>query len=218
MLTLVESGYMGQIEAVLFDYGLVISAPPVPSAWERMKAITGLDEGGLHAGYWKHRHEYDRGTHTGEEFWRLAVAHAGGIVDEQQLAKLIAADIDLWGNLNQPMVDWIWRLQKAGIKTGILSNMGDAMAAGLSAKYPWLDQFHHRVWSYTLKLAKPEAEIYRHAVDGLGVEASHVLFVDDKVENIAAAEAAGLQGIIYGEHDAFQEEMKARGWGALLET
>lgn len=183
-----------------------------------MKAITGLDEAGLHAGYWKYRHEYDRGTHTGEEFWRLAVGHSGGKADEEQVAKLLAADVDLWGDLNQPMVDWIWRLQKAGIKTGILSNMGDAMEAGLSAKYGWLDQFHHKVWSYKLKLAKPEAEIYRHAVEGLGVEAGHVLFVDDKAENIAAAEAAGLQGIVYGDHAVFEQEMKERGWAELLEV
>lgn len=207
---------MAQIDAVLFDYGLVISGPPLTSAWERMKAITGLDEAQFHAGYWAHRHAYDRGTHTGEEFWRLAAEHAVGNVEDAQVAELIAADVDLWGELNEPMVNWIWRLQEAGMRTGILSNMGDAMAAGLSAKYRWLDKFDHRVWSYTLKLAKPEAGIYRHAVEGLKVEAGRVLFVDDKVENIAAAEAAGLQGIVYGEHKAFEREMKDRGWGQLL--
>lgn len=207
---------MGQIEAVLFDYGMVISAPPIASAWERMKTISGLDEAGLRAGYWAHRHEYDRGTHTGEEFWRLAAEHSGARVDDGQVAELLAADVDLWGDLNQPMVDWIWRLQKAAVKTGILSNMGDAMEVGLSAKYPWLHKFDHRVWSYTLKLAKPEAEIYRHAVEGLGVEAGRILFVDDKVENIAAAEAAGLQGIVYGEHELFEREMRERGWGELF--
>jgi len=209
---------MGQIEAVLFDYGMVISAPPQAAAWERLKAISGLDEAAFHAGYWAYRHAYDRGTHTGEEYWRLAAEHAGGSVDEGQVAALLAADVDLWGDLNQPMVDWIWRLQEAGVKTGVLSNMGDAMEAGLSAKYPWLAKFDHRVWSYTLKLAKPEAEIYRHAVEGLGVAADRVLFVDDKAENIAAAEAAGLQGIVYGDHAVFEREMRERGWGSLLEV
>jgi putative hydrolase of the HAD superfamily len=208
---------MGQIEAVLFDYGMVISAPPQAAAWERLKTISGLDEAGFHAGYWAYRHAYDRGTHTGEEYWRLAAEYSGGSVDAGQVAALLAADVDLWGDLNQPMVDWIWRLQKAGIRTGILSNMGDAMEAGLSAKYGWLDKFDHKVWSYTLKLAKPEAEIYQHAVEGLGVEAGQVLFVDDKAENIAAAEAAGLQGIVYDDHAVFERELKERGWGSLLE-
>ena len=206
---------MGQIEAVLFDYGLVISAPPQAEAWERLKAISGLNEAEFHAGYWAYRHAYDRGTHTGEEYWRLAAEHSGGSVDEAQVTELIAADVDLWGDLNQPMVDWIWRLQKAGVRTGVLSNMGDAMSHGLSAKYAWLEKFDHKVWSYTLKLAKPEAEIYRHAVEGLGVEAGKILFVDDKAENIAAAEAAGLQGIIYGDHAVFEREMNERGWGEL---
>lgn len=208
---------MRQIEAVLFDYGMVISAPPIPAAWERMKTISGLDETGLHAGYWAYRHAYDRGTHTGKEYWRLAAEHSDRSVNEEQVAALLAADVDLWGDLNQPMVDWIWRLQKSGVKTGVLSNMGDAMQAGLSAKYGWLDKFNHRVWSYTLKLAKPEAEIYRHAVEGLGVPAERVLFIDDKTENISAAEAAGLQGIVYGDHAVFEREMRERGWGELLE-
>jgi putative hydrolase of the HAD superfamily len=207
---------MGQIEAVLFDYGMVISAPPIASTWERMKAISGLDEAAFHAGYWGYRHAYDRGTHTGKEYWRLVAEHSGASLDDGQVAELLAADVDHWGDLNQPMVDWIWRLQKVGVKTGILSNMGDAMEAGLSAKYPWLDKFDHRVWSYTLKLAKPEAEIYRHAVEGLGVPAGRVLFVDDKAENIKAAESAGLQGIVYGDHAVFEREMRERGWGELL--
>jgi putative hydrolase of the HAD superfamily len=209
---------MEPIDAVLFDYGLVISAPPLPAAWERMKTITGLDEAGFHAGYWAYRHAYDRGTHTGAEYWRLAAQHSGVTIDDEQVAALIAADVDLWGGLNEPMLNWIWRLQAAGVRTGILSNMGDAMAAGLLAKYTWLDKFDHRVWSYTLKLAKPEPEIYDHAVRGLGTDPARTLFVDDKPENIAAAEAAGLQAICYADHAAFEQEMLARGWKKLLEA
>lgn len=207
---------MPTIEAVLFDYGMVLSAPPLASAWERMKSITGQDEAGFHAGYWRPRHAYDRGTHTGEEFWRLVAGHSGITLTEEQVTQLLAADLDLWGDLNQPMMNWVWQLQSAGVRTGILSNMGDAMADGLLAKYEWLGKFDHKLWSYTVKLAKPEPEIYQHAVVGLGTPADGILFIDDKQENIAAARQAGLQGIIYTSHDAFEEEMKVRGLGYLL--
>ncbi len=39
-------------------------------------------------------------------------------------------------------------------------------------------------------MVKPEAEIYLTVIDKLGVPASDVVFVDDRVENIAAARAA----------------------------
>jgi putative hydrolase of the HAD superfamily len=207
---------MPPISAVLFDYGMVLSAPPLPSAWERMKSITGIDEDALHAGYWHYRHAYDRGTHTGEEFWRLATAYGGTVLDDSQVADLLVADIDLWGELNQPMIGWVWRLHRAGVRTGILSNMGDAMAAGLQAKYPWLQDFHHRTWSYTLKLAKPEPAIYRHAIAGLETAPAEILFIDDKQENISAGQEAGLQTLHYTTHTSFEAEMFARGLGDLL--
>jgi len=207
---------MTQITAVLFDYGMVLSAPPLASAWERMQSIARVDEAGLHAGYWAHRHAYDRGTHSGVEYWHLVAAHAGVALDAAQTTALLRADIDLWGELNQPMIDWVFRLHRAGIRTGILSNMGDAMASGLLAKYGWLQDFDHRTWSYALKLAKPEPEIYRHAIHGLGAAPQEILFIDDKEENIAAARQAGLETLHYTTHAAFEVEMVARGLGGLL--
>lgn len=207
---------MHTIEAVLFDYGLVLSAPPVPAAWEQMKSITALDEPSFSAGYWTYRHAYDRGTHTGREYWRLVAGHSGVQLDDDQVRALLAADVDLWGGLNEPMLEWVGRLQKAGIRTGILSNMGDAMADGLLAKHSWIGAFNHKTWSYTLKLAKPEPAIYQHAAEGMETAPERILFVDDKSENIAAAQQAGMQGICYSTHEAFEREMKARGFGDLL--
>ncbi len=209
---------MTPIKAVLFDYGMVLSAPPLASAWERMQAITGLDEAKLHAGYWAHRHAYDRGTHSGVEYWHLVAAHAGVGLEDAQVTALLAADVDLWGELNQPMIDWVFRLHRAGIRTGILSNMGDAMAAGLLAKYAWLEDFHHRTWSYALKIAKPEADIYEHAVAGLGTAREQILFIDDKEENIAAARQAGLETLHFTTYADMEAEMLERGLGGLLKA
>jgi len=207
---------MPPIKAVLFDYGMVLSGPPLPEAWERMKAITGLDEAQFHAGYWAYRHEYDRGTHTGVEYWHLAAGHAGVEIDEAQVAALIAADNDLWTQPNPPMIEWAHRLQRAGVRTGILSNVGDAMHAGMMSRFDWFDRFYHCTFSHTLKLAKPELAIYLHAAKGLETAPAEILFLDDREVNIAAAEQAGMQAICYGSHEAFEQEMLERGFGELL--
>jgi FMN phosphatase YigB (HAD superfamily) len=89
------------------------------------------------------------------------------------------------------MIDWAAALQRAGIQTGVLSNVGDAMEAGIVARFPWLAKFNHRTFSHRLGMAKPDAAIYRHAAEGLGVAADEILFVDDLEENVAAARAAG---------------------------
>ena len=208
---------MASIQAVLFDYGMVLSGPPDPAAWARMRDLTGLTEDLFHRGYWAHRHAYDRGDLTPESFWNKAVSPPAALLTPGQIAGLIAADVDYWSTLNQPMLDWVQRLQRAGIPTGILSNMPDPMESGLRARHPWIAAFQHRTWSHAVNLAKPEPAIYLHAAQGLAVPPANILFIDDKIENIEAALSAGMQAIHYTDHLTFVHEMTTRGLAPLLQ-
>jgi putative hydrolase of the HAD superfamily len=208
---------MTPVQAILFDYGMVLSAPPDPAAWQRMLAITGLSDDLLHREYWANRHAYDRGDLKGHAFWYKIAEGAQIVLTPDQLAALVDADTDLWGQLNPPMIDWVQRLQRAGIRTGILSNMPDAMETGLRARHSWIEAFDHHTWSHALNLAKPEPEIYRHAAEGLATPPENILFIDDRAENIAAAISSGMQAIQYTDHPTFEHEMQARGLAHLLQ-
>ena len=206
------------VRAILFDYGMVLSAPPNPEAWSRMRTLTTLEEERFHRGYWTHRDDYDRGTYTSTAYWNLIAAEAGlPAPSPETLNALLDADTDLWTDLNLPMAEWAQSLLRAGIPTGILSNMPDAMEAGVLRKHPWLAGFNHLTWSHRLRTAKPDPAIYRHAADGLGVSPFNILFLDDKLENIEAARNCGMQTIQYGTHDHFLEQMKHLGLASLLE-
>jgi len=208
---------MPPIKAVLFDYGMVLSGAPDPTAWTRMLSITGLSEEILHREYWAHRHAYDRGDLNAESFWHKAASGAGIVLTPKQFADLVAADTDFWSTLNPPMLAWVDQLQRAGIPTGILSNMPDAMEAGLRARHEWIESFDHHTWSHAVNLAKPEPEIYHHAAQGLQTPPENILFLDDRSENIEAALAAGMQAIQYSTHPAFEQEMHTRGLDCLLQ-
>lgn len=202
--------------AVLFDYGMVLSGPPEPTAWRAMERILGVDEETFQAAYWKHRDSYDRGTLGGLTYWNSVARDLHKSLDAASLNALIDADNALWTQPNHPMIEWAAKLQRAGIKTGILSNIGDAMEAGILARFPWLEDFSHHTFSHRLGIAKPDPAIYRHAVEGLHVPADEILFVDDKEENILAARAAGMVAVQYSSHEAFVEEMQRLGLGGLL--
>ena len=73
-----------RVDAVLFDYGQVLSGPPDPAAWAVLRAVSGLDEERLHAAYWKFRHDYDRGALTGRSYWDAVAADAGVRFDAAQ--------------------------------------------------------------------------------------------------------------------------------------
>jgi putative hydrolase of the HAD superfamily len=206
------------IDAVLFDYGQVLSGPPDPAAWARMRALTGLSEEPLHRGYWAFRDEYDRGELTGAAYWHEVADHAGVAFDAAQIAALMDADVDLWTQLNLPMVEWAARLQGARMRTGILSNIGDAIADGIWRKLPWLARFDHCTWSYALRMAKPEPAIYIATAESLKTPPPRILFLDDREENVAAAELVGMQAIHYTGHAEFEGAMRARGFAPLLDV
>ncbi len=205
------------IKAVLFDYGLVLTGPPHPPAWAAMKSLFGAGEADFHAAYWRPRHEYDLGTLSGARYWNAVARELGHTPSEVTLRSLLAADVELWTQPNQPMIDWAATLQAAGVRTGILSNLGDAMEEGVRVRCPWLRGFHHLTFSHRLRTAKPDLSIYRHAAEGLGVQPAHVLFIDDREDNIAAARQAGMHAIQYTHHAEFLERMRAAQLDFLLE-
>jgi putative hydrolase of the HAD superfamily len=204
------------IDAVLFDYGLVLTGPPDPAARIRMQHVLNVDEPSLQTAYWQHRDAYDRGALTGVAYWHQVASDLHRILDASSLAALLQADNALWTQPNQPMIDWARSLQRAGIKTGILSNIGDEMEAGIRARFPWLAGFTHHTFSHRLGIAKPDPAIYLHAAQGLQTPPAHILFVDDKPENIQAARSAGMIAVQYSGHDAFVSEMKRLGLASLL--
>lgn len=207
---------MAKISAVLFDYGLVLTDQPDPAAWAHMQQILQTDEAAFHPAYWNPRHSYDRGDLNSQAYWNTVAEAVGRVLTAEQRHELIEADACMWTRPNQQMIDWAARLQAAGFRTGILSNLGDAMEQGVRARCPWLEDFAHHTFSHRLGIAKPEPEIYRHAAEGLGVPIDEVLFVDDREDNIEAARAVGMQAIRYLNYDAFLREMQSRGFDWLL--
>ena len=206
-----------RIEAVLFDYGQVLSQGPNAIAWERLRQTIGVTPEVFHTAYWTHRHAYDRGNLNGTVYWNQVAQTAGqpGLSDDQ-LETLYHADVALWTDLNEPMVAWARDLQRRGIRTGILSNIGDRMETGIRKSFDWIGGFDHCTWSHQLNLAKPELGIYHHAATGLATAPEHILFIDDRLENIAAARAVGMAAIHYTTHIAFIDAMQQAGWAALL--
>ncbi len=206
------------ISAVLFDYGLVLSSTPRDEDWQALAKVLGVDDERFQETYWRYRDAYDRGALSAQAYWETVARDLGKAMDADVLRGLIDADTAVWTRPNPETMEWSARLNRAGIKTGILSNIGDAMELGVRGRFPALDEFTHHTFSHRLGIAKPDEAIYWHAVEGLGVPAEEILFVDDREENIVAARAAGMVVIQYLGHQGFLEEMERLGLGWLLDV
>lgn len=198
------------IRAVVFDYGMVLSNAADPTAHARMVAASGLSCEQLDRCYWQNRHNYDLGM-KGPVFWSKVAGDAGTTFTPDQISELIEADILMWTSLNEEMLGWVVSLQTAGFRTAILSNMVWELMEYMRQEFGWLAHFDHHTWSCELGIGKPDPAIYLHTCKELDVLPSEALFLDDKIENVASAEAVGLQAILFRSINQLSRDLVARG-------
>jgi 2-haloacid dehalogenase len=74
------------------------------------------------------------------------------------------------------------------------------------------DRFRDIVVSGTAKIAKPDPAIYQLAIRRFGIDPAGALFIDDRADNVAAAEAMGMAGHVFTDAAALKAELVARGF------
>jgi putative hydrolase of the HAD superfamily len=62
-----------------------------------------------------------------------------------------------------------------------------------------------------LGLRKPEAAIYRRALDILGRPSERILFIDDRAENVAGAAAVGMKAVLFEGAETLRRELDELG-------
>jgi putative hydrolase of the HAD superfamily len=114
------------------------------------------------------------------------------------------------------MLAWQLALKERGLLTAILSNMGDSVLANMERTFDWLPRFDVLVWSYQLRMAKPDPAIYRHVLSKLGTEPAETLFLDDRAVNVEAAQALGMKAIEFSTVDRLRVDLVTAGLNAEL--
>jgi putative hydrolase of the HAD superfamily len=208
------------LRAVVFDYGMVLTGPQNPEAYATLLRITGLSPDRFETLYWADRHAYDEGKLTGIAFWQkfLREANLSPASETHQsiVEELNQWDARMWTTQNPIMLAWQLRLKERGVLTAILSNMGDNVLDNMKREFDWLPRFDVLVWSYQLRIAKPDPAIYRYVLDKLGARPEEALFLDDKLINIEAAQALGMQAIQFSTVEKLRLDLIAAGLDVVL--
>ena len=196
------------IEAVIFDYGGVLSLPPDNKKMLKLAERSGLEPPLFLQEYRRHRSEYDRGTLTAADYWSGILA-AGGITATGKLTEtLTRLDIEIWTAINHAMVDWSGLLREKGYRTAVLSNMPREPLAYINKTFPWINNFDTCIYSCDYGLIKPEPRIYHTCIEALGVKAEETLFIDDCSKNTEAAERLGLHTLTFQSLEVDKETIE----------
>ena len=204
------------LRAVVFDYGMVLTGIPDQAAHSAMVRISGLPVEQFEQLYWADRHAYDEGKLTGVTFWEKFGRDARLSLSPSQLSELNRLDARMWTTQNPAMVAWQQELKRSGVRTAVLSNMGDSVLENIKREFRWIDNFDVLVWSYQLHMAKPDPAIYRHTLKELATPPEETLFLDDKRINVEAAQALGMKALEFTTVERLREDLVAAGFDSEL--
>ncbi|GGB39502.1 hydrolase [Sphingomonas metalli] len=110
------------------------------------------------------------------------------------------------------MPEIVERLDAAGVPLFAITNFSHEFFPPFRAREAALfDRFRDIVVSGDEKLVKPDAAIYRLALDRFGLRAEEAVFVDDNAANVAGAAALGIEAILFTDADALEARLRALG-------
>jgi putative hydrolase of the HAD superfamily len=182
-----------QPSAIIFDYGNVLCQPQPLADREAMASLLNLPLEHFDELSWRVRLAYDEAAVDARMYWNSV---AQRVLTPTEIAKLTEIDNQSWSHPDPVMPSWAHQLRAAGLRTAILSNMPLPVRQHLDS-VDWLPEFDQRTFSCDVRLAKPGREIYELCLRGLRVQPSAALFLDDRAENIRAAEALGIHSILF---------------------
>jgi len=177
--------------ALILDFGEVLTRPQSPASVERLAAVAGLPVDELVVRYWRHRPEYDNGLAVGE-YWRRVLERRDA-VPKTMLNELIAADAASWTDYRTDVWELAASFHLRGHQSAMLSNGVPEIIGYVRSERRLEDFFDVVIVSCEVGCCKPDPAIYELCLNRLGEPAAQTLFVDDRAENLQAAESVGLQ-------------------------
>ncbi len=192
---------------VAFDWGGVFTVGTFDGrSTARLAERLALPVERVRDSYFRHVHQLEVGAWTLPEFWVQQQSELGTDLPYVDFEALYLGSV----HRNEPMYALLARLP-AGVRVGLLSNNYPVVSDHLRLD-PAFARFDTLVFSNELGVKKPDERAFEALEEAMGVPAAQVAFVDDVVENIEAAQAAGFHGLLYAHTDHQDFERRLAGW------
>lgn len=187
---------VGIMKNIVFDLaGVVVARNEQRCPQYIMDYFYFINSGEQLPGFWN---DYDRGT---REIDSVAEHLARFRNSSFETAKSMMLQAVTYQEQVAPTARLIEQLKAAGFKLYVLSNMSKEYIAYLR-KMPVYSHFDGEIISCEVGLTKPEKEIYTLLLERFNLDASQTMFIDDRLENVVAAESVGISGFHFNRNDA----------------
>jgi putative hydrolase of the HAD superfamily len=192
----------------LFDVGGVL----LTNGWdhnERAEIIAEyhLDRAAVDARHAAVFMDWDRGTITMDEYLDATIFYEPRPFSRQEFVTRMLAQSRLQPDGAMGILQQLAASNQCLL--GSFNNEGRETNEFRFKKFGLCGLFKVALSSCYLGLRKPEPAIYQRVIDILCRPAERILFIDDRAENVAAGQAAGMKTIQFTGAEALRGELKA---------
>lgn len=152
--------------------------------------------------------DMERGAVTFHDFYDFVADKAGYRGSSRQFHEVWS---DFFDGAIPGMEELIERIREK-YRVGFLSNSNEVHAELIPRRFSTLFHDDDRlIFSHRYRVAKPDPEIFHRAVDLLGSQPEHIVFVDDLLENVLAARGVGMKAFQFRDAATLDKDLKAEG-------
>ena len=197
------------IETLLFDLGDVLVGLEFDRAYRAASEISRYTPDEIREKLREARlaEPYEHGQMSSQEFHRRCVELLGLDLEFDQFA-------ELWGNMfskEQLLDDSLLDSLAGRYRTVIVSNTNELHMRYIRREYDVLRHFDEFVLSHEVGVMKPARKFYEKALETAKASAAQCVFIDDRPENVAGAEAMGIPNILFRGQPRLVESLAALG-------
>lgn len=152
--------------------------------------------------------DMERGAVTFREFYELIADKAGYRGSLHQFREIWSDFFDGPIAGSEDLLDRI----RAKYRVAFLSNSNEVHAELIPRRFSTLFRKDDRfVFSHRFRVAKPDPEMFRRALEVIGALPQNVVFIDDLIENVLAARAEGMRAFQFVDAQQLRRELVDEG-------
>jgi len=192
------------IKAIAFDFGGVITKiGGLKELREEYCKLFGIPYDVLTPVFRKNWYLWRDDKLNETQFWENISKELGFDYNFEQVKAIMRA----YHILNKDVMSFVKQI-KGKYKIYILSNhvrewFGDAIK-----RFGFEELFDGIFTSYDVKVSKPEKEIYLKFLERFGIKGEECAFIDDRQENVKAADELGIKGIMFTNFEQMKSDLK----------
>ncbi len=194
---------------LVFDLFGVLLSSSLGSAQDELSLLMNRPVEEIAPVYRNRETDFDLGKINSRQFWQRINADLGTSATWQELDNAVLDSIKpLPGSF-----ELLESLQEYPL--ALLSNTRQEWYQVLNGRYRFERYFTRVFLSFTMHMVKPDPRIYTEVIRELSLPPQQIVYLDDSAQNVAAAAAQGITGILFT--NALQARCELSKWISFKE-